>query len=160
MDPKVRKTVLRMIPYALYVATATHEGQVAAATITWLSQASFEPPLIMTALKADGFLYSLARSAGKFAVSILGTGQKDMAAAFFKGGQLEDGKLNGYPVEPGPNTQAPLLLDAPAWFEVEITDVVERGDHAVVVGRVVEVGLREPNPKPLLLSETGWAYGG
>jgi len=160
MDPNTRKTVLRMIPYALYVATAAHGGEVAAATITWLSQASFQPPLVMVALKADGYLYALARKAGRFAVNILGTGQKDMAAAFFKGARVEDHRLNGYAFEPGPTTAAPLLLEAPAWFEVEITDVVERGDHAVVVGRVVEVGLRQPQPRPLLLSETGWAYGG
>lgn len=160
MDEATRKYVLRMIPYALYVATATHEDAVAAATITWLSQASFKPPLVMTALKADGYLYTLARKAGAFALNVLGTGQKDMAAAFFRGGRVEDGKLNGYAFEPGPTTGAPLLLDAPAWIEVRITDVVERGDHAVVVGEVVEVGLRQPNAKPLLLSETGWSYGG
>ncbi len=160
MDEKIRQHVLRMIPYGLYVATARHGDEVAAATISWLSQASFQPPLVMAALKKDGYLYALVRQAGGFAVNVLGSGQKDMAAAFFRGGRLEDGKLNGYPVEPGPVTAAPLLVDAPAWFEVRVTDVVERGDHAVVVGEVVEVGLRDPEARPLLLSETGWHYGG
>ncbi len=160
MDEKVRKRVLRMIPYGLYVATALHEGQVAAGTITWLSQASFKPPLVMTALKADSYLYHQVKAAGAFAVNILGTGQKDLAAAFFRGAQVQDGKLNGYAFEPGPETGAPLLLDAPAWFEARVTDVVERGDHAVVVAEVVSVGLRNPEAQPLLLQETGWQYGG
>ncbi len=160
MDEKVRKHVLRMIPYGLYVATAIHKDQVAAGTITWLSQASFHPPLVMTALKADSYLYNQVKAAGGFAVNILGTGQKDMAAAFFRGAQVQDGKLNGYAFEVGPETGAPLLLDAPAWFEVRVMDLVERGDHAVVVAEVVSVGLRHPEAKPLLLHETGWYYGG
>lgn len=160
MDARIRKQVLRMIPYGLYVATAAHDGHIAAATITWLSQASFQPPLIMVALKADGYLYTLTKASGAFAVNVLGAGQKDLAAAFFRGGQVQDGKLNGYDFEPGPVSGAPLLLDAPSWFEVRVTDAVERGDHAVVVAEVVNVGLRQPGARPLLLSDTGWHYGG
>src|SRR2546427_13103743 len=47
MDPNVKKTTLRMIPYGLYVLTAAHaDGRVAAGTVNWVTQASFEPPLV------------------------------------------------------------------------------------------------------------------
>lgn len=160
MDPKMRKHVLRLIPYALYVATARHQDQVAAALISWVSQASFKPPLMMMALKADGYLLHVARQAGGLAINILGSGQKALAARFIHNVTWENGRLNGYAVEKAPATGALLLLDAPAWFEIRITDLVERGDHTVVVGEVVNAGLRDPQARPLLLADTGWHYGG
>src|SRR5262249_55862205 len=54
MDPNAKKTALRMIPYGLYVLTAANkEGKVAAATVNWVTQASFEPPLVVVGVKAD-----------------------------------------------------------------------------------------------------------
>ncbi len=47
MDAEMKKTALRMIPYGLYVLVAENEeGTVSAATVKWVTQASFEPPLV------------------------------------------------------------------------------------------------------------------
>ena len=53
----------------------------------------------------------------------------------------------------------PILVDAPAWVEGEVTDIVERGDHAVVIGEVSEAGVRRESPV-LALAECGVFYGG
>src|SRR5215470_15076521 len=48
MDANAKKTTLRMIPYGLYVLTAAgKDGQVGAATVNWVTQASFAPPLVV-----------------------------------------------------------------------------------------------------------------
>ena len=47
MDPQAKKVALRAINYGLYVLTAKDGDELAAASVNWLSQASFEPPLIM-----------------------------------------------------------------------------------------------------------------
>lgn len=50
MDADVKKTALRMIPYGLYVLTAENgEGRAAAATVNWVTQTSFDPPLVVNA---------------------------------------------------------------------------------------------------------------
>jgi flavin reductase (DIM6/NTAB) family NADH-FMN oxidoreductase RutF len=49
MDKKAEIHALRMIPYGLYVLSAhplNAEDGVYAATVSWLSQASFDPPRI------------------------------------------------------------------------------------------------------------------
>ncbi len=160
MDPQVRKQVLRMITYGLYVLTAKDEDDVAAGTMTWLSQASFNPPLIMVAIRGDSTVHTVVERAGRFAVSIVGEGQKDMAAAFFRPAEISDGTINGYAFEPGPETGAPLILDAPAWFEARVTDAVKRGDHTVFVAEVINAGVRNTDARPLVLRDTGWSYGG
>ena len=60
MDEDAKKTALRMIPYGLYVLTAEgKDGAVAAATINWVTQASFGPPLVVTGVKADSGAHAI-----------------------------------------------------------------------------------------------------
>jgi flavin reductase (DIM6/NTAB) family NADH-FMN oxidoreductase RutF len=160
MDPEIKKKTLRLLTYGLYVVTAAGDGEVAAGTVTWLSQASFSPPLIMVGVKVDSSLHKLVMRQRALAVNVLAAGQKEIASAFFGRTTVENGRINGYGYEPGSKTGAPLLLDLPAWFEVRVTDTVQRGDHTVVVGEVVDAGLREEDVKPLILWDTGWSYGG
>ena len=69
MDPNVKKTTLRMIPYGLYVLTAAHpDGRVAAATVNWVTQASFEPPLLAIGVKADSGAHALIKDTKAFAL--------------------------------------------------------------------------------------------
>ena len=160
MDPQIKKQTLRLLTYGLHVVTATHENNFAAGSINWLSQASFEPPLVMVAIKKDSGLHRLVEMSGAFAVNVLASNQKEVAAAFFRSTEVQDGKLNGYDFEAGPNTGAPLLLDLAAWFEARVVDVIMRGDHSVFVAEVINAGLRDPEAQPMVLRDTGWSYGG
>jgi len=160
MDPQIKKQALRLLTYGLYVVTAADGNSVAAGSVNWLSQASFEPPLVMVAIKKDSGLHALIEKSGAFAVNVLEAGQKEIALAFFRSTQVEDGKLNGYAFEPGPETGAPLLLDLPAWFQARVTDTVKRGDHTVYLAQVISAGLRDPDTEPMVLRDTGWFYGG
>ncbi|HEY8498745.1 MAG TPA: flavin reductase family protein [Limnochordales bacterium] len=160
MDPEVRKQVLRKLTYGLYVLTAAHQGELAAGTVNWLSQASFSPPLLMVGVKADSRLHALVERSGAFAVGILGAHQKDVAQAFFRPTTVEGDRINGHPWRPGPATGAPILTELPAWLEARVTDAVKRGDHTVFVAEVVEAGLPDPQARPLEMWDTGWFYGG
>jgi flavin reductase (DIM6/NTAB) family NADH-FMN oxidoreductase RutF len=160
MDPEAKKQALRLLNYGLYVVTAAEGEDVAAGSVNWLSQASFEPPLVMVGVKKESGLHALIERSGGFAVNILAAGQKEAASAFFRPTEVQGGKINGYAFESGPETGAPLLVDLPAWFEAKVTDVIKRGDHTVFVAQVVEAGLREAEPESMVLRDTGWSYGG
>ncbi len=158
MDEQAKKTALRMIPYGLYVLATKDGDKVNAAAINWVTQASFKPPLVAMGIKTDSDTFQNLKKGGAFALSILGTGQKDTAFAFFKPTEHAGDTINGHRYENAGNG-APLLVDAPAWVEGKVTDVVERGDHAVVVGEVTEAGVRRESPV-LTLAECGVFYGG
>ena len=158
MDDQAKKTALRMIPYGLYVLGTKDGDQMGAGTINWLTQASFQLPLLAMGIKTDSATFKHLKANADFALSILGTGQKDMAFAFFKPTEREGDSLNGYRFETL-ESGAPVFLDAPAWVEARVTDIVERGDHAVVVAEVFAAGVREEKPV-LTLQETGVFYGG
>src|SRR5215475_11705340 len=141
MDPNAKKTALRMIPYGLYVLTAQgKDGSIAAATVNWVTQASFAPPLLVVGVKADSGAHAVIKDAGAFALNILGKGQQAAAFAFFKPAHREGDRLNGELFRSG-STKSPLLASTPAFVECKLVDTVERGDHSIFVGEVVEAGV-------------------
>lgn len=160
MDPQQKKVALRAINYGLYILTAVKDGEYGAAGVNWLTQASFEPPLIVAAVKSDSDSHRIIKETGSFAVNVLAEDQLDVGKAFFRTTTVEGDTLNGYRFEPGPATGAPLLVDLPYWFEATVTDTVERGDHTVFVAQVVSAGVRDESRVPLLLRSTGMNYGG
>ena len=160
MEEEIKRRVLRKLPYGMYVMTASAGGRIAASTLTWLSQCSFRPPLVMIGVQAQSGIHEAVEKSGAIAVNILGEGQAKIAESFFRPVAVEGNRLGGLAFEPGPSTGAPLLTDLPAWFEARVTDTVRRGDHTVFVAEVINVGLRVEAAPPLLLSSTLWNYGG
>jgi len=159
VNENAKKILLQMIPDALYVLTSRSGGKTAASTVTWLSQASFKPPLVMTALKKDSHTFQVVQEAKAFVLNYLGEGQKDMAQKFFKHLEPEGNQLAGETFESSPTLGYPVFPTMAGFLECRVTDIVDRGDHSVVVAEVVEAGMGS-TPGPLLLSSTGWKYGG
>ncbi len=144
MDNDAKKSVLRMIPYGLYVLTADDgKGNVAAATVNWVTQTAFAPPLIVAGVKTDSHAYALIKETGKFALNMLGKDAKGLAFTFFKPAKLEDGKLSGQGFKTG-ETGAPILDAAIGAIECTVKTIVEEGDHHVVVGEVIAAHLPKP----------------
>lgn len=160
MDIEARRIALRKLTNGMYILTVSAEGTLAASTVTWLSQCSFAPPLVMAGIKKTAETHAAIQKSGAFAVHILGEGQKEIAESFFKPPAVEGDRLHGLRYEPGQATGSPILLELPAWFEARVTDAVERGDHTVFVAEVVNAGVREKDAKPLNLADTPWTYGG
>lgn len=149
MDAAKKKTALRMIPYGLYVLTAEgKDGRVTGATVNWVTQASFEPPLVAVAVKADSQAHGIIKDAGAFALNVLGKGQQSLAFAFFKPVEREGQSIGGEEFHAG-MAGAPILESTPAFVECTVVDVVERGDHSIFVGEVVDAGISsEPEGRP------------
>src|SRR5207302_8535751 len=113
MNQDAKKTALRMIPYGIYVLTADDgSGNVAAATVNWVTQTAFAPPLVIVGVKADSGTYKTVKAAQAFALNMLGKEHKNLAFTFFRPTNLTDGKLSGQPFRKG-QTGAPILIDAP-----------------------------------------------
>ncbi len=167
MDADAKKTVLRMIPYGMYVLTAqTKDGRTAAATVNWVTQASFAPPLVVVGVKADSSAHGIAKEAGAFALNVLGKGQQAIAGNFFKTAERAGNTIGGEPFRSG-STGAPILERVPAWIECRLSDRIEKGDHSIFVGEVVDVGLASkpagrPDDAILCLRDLGEKvfYGG
>jgi len=167
MDENAKKTALRMIPYGLYVMPAEDkDGRISAATVNWVTQASFKPPLVAVGVKADSQVHGIIKTARNFALNVLGKGQQGAAYAFFKPAERDGQKISGEPFRAG-STGAPVLENTPAFVECRLVTTVEEGDHSIFVGEVVDAGVtQEPEGRAdeatLLLKDLGEKtfYGG
>lgn len=159
MDLQAKKQALRGISNGAYVVGYRGEGdEVNAFLGTWLTQTSFDPPLVMAAVKVGNTSQEAIDSSGVFSVNILDSSQKDLGAKFFKparraGNRLED--VEFYTAETG----APILSDALSFFECRVVDKIERGDHWVYLGEVINAGVHREG-EPLTCAHAGWTYGG
>ena len=159
MDLQAKKTALRKIPHGVYIIGVKHGEQVNAFTGTWVTQVSFTPPLVALGIKKDSHSFEMIKQGQVFSVNLLGKDQKSVAEHFVKPASVIGEKLKGVRYRAG-KTGAPILEDAIAYFECEVRELAnDRGDHAVVIGEVVEAGVHRDEPA-LTLMDTGWHYGG
>ena len=136
MDEDAKREILRRVPYGMYLMAAAGREGPTASTLTWLSQCSFHPPLVMLGVQTSSLVHGAIEESGALAVHALAEGQREVAQRFFRPPAEEAGRLHGLRWEAGPRTGAPVFPELPAYFEARITDAVKRGDHTVFVAEV------------------------
>ena len=159
MDLQAKKTALRKIPHGVYIVGVKQGSQLNAFTATWLTQVSFTPPLVAVGIKKDSHSLAMIQQDKVFTVNLLGKEQKSVAEHFVKPAAAVGEKLQTVRHRIG-KTGAPILEEAIAYVECEVREVANQlGDHAVVIGEVIEAGVHRDEPA-LTLMDTGWHYGG
>lgn len=157
----VRNDVLRLLSNGLYVLTACLGDTIHAAAVSWVTQVSFHPPLVLVALRRNSHLAHAVRKAHRFALNILGAEQQALAQSFFTHLTVPAGvtDLAGYPFRGDP-ARCPLLTDALGWLECRLAaEPPSPGDHTLFLGEVTGAGLRRAG-QPMVLWQTPWSYGG
>ena len=157
MNEKYRKKSLQMFSYGVYILSSVNEGEYCVSTITWVSQASFEPPMISVCIKRNSASYEIVKKRGEFILHLLGDNQKELASTFFKPTIFENEKLNGQEFSLANNL--PLLKDVPAYIQCKVVEILENGDHPLFLAEVVDAKINNDS-NPLELRKTGWTYGG
>lgn len=158
MDVNAKKSALRGISYGLYIVGTKDDSGANGFAGNWLTQTSFEPPLVALAAKAGTRSQQQIAASGVFSVNILESGQKDMAVAFFRSLEPEGNTLAGYEFYTE-KTGCPIFKDALRFFECNVVEKVEKGDHFIYIGEVINAGVHREG-EPLTLKETGFHYGG
>ncbi len=157
----VRNAALRLLTNGLYVLTTCVHDTIHSATVSWVSQVSVQPTLVLVALRRNSRLAQAVREAHRFALNILGADQEALAAQFFTH-HVEPAtatRLGDAAFRPG-SGHCPLLTDALAWLECRLAaELTSPGDHTLVLGEVTTAGVRRSG-QPLVLGNTPWAYGG
>lgn len=152
IDKKAKKAVLQKIPYGAYVVgTKLPDGSDHLMFGTWLMQTSFKPPLVAFAFSEKSRTLANVRRAKAFAVSFLMDGMNEIAETVL------DGAFEKVPIARTPSG-LPVTQGGAGWIECKSVEVLDRGDHPVVLAEVVDAAAGEG--KPLPLSALGWHYGG
>src|SRR2546426_809614 len=100
MDDAAKKTVLRHFPYGLYALTVRHDGEEHGMTANWVTQASFEPPMVAVAVENTSKTIAMIRDAHHFAVNLLQQGQRELAGKLGRASTSAPHKLKGIKTKP------------------------------------------------------------
>jgi flavin reductase (DIM6/NTAB) family NADH-FMN oxidoreductase RutF len=159
MDIKAKQTTLRLLTNGIYVLTSRSGDHFGASTVTWVSQASFKPPLIMAAIRHDSNVLHCMKERGGAVLHIFDRSQRALAQKFFATTKHVDHQLNGEPYTDGRGS-APILQNLFAYLECKVVDIREEyGDHAIAILEVIDAQLRK-GVKPLVVADSPWRYGG
>ncbi len=158
MDKEIRKKILRKVPYGLYILGLRDGDKFHGMVGSWLSQCSFEPPLLMLGIKQGSYSHKMLEHNAFFAINFPAKNHKDLVQKFFKPYEVKDGKFGDVPFHLGKNG-VPVLDDAIGHLECKILQIVKGGDHDVVIAEIVESELKEDSEN-LVMKDTGWHYGG
>jgi flavin reductase (DIM6/NTAB) family NADH-FMN oxidoreductase RutF len=158
MDEAVKKQVLRLFTYGLYAVSVADSGEVNAFTANWLSQASFDPPLLMVSVENDSKSLGMILHSQRFVVNVFESGQRELAGTLGKTALKFPDKLKGLGYDLSENG-CPLLHDALAWVECRVATTAPAGDSTVIIGEVIAVGLQREGT-PLTMKEAGFRHAG
>jgi len=159
MDQAAKKTILRHFPYGLYAVTVATDGDEHGMTANWVTQAAFEPPMIVVAIENTSKTIGMIRDSHHFAVNLLLAGQRDLAGKLGRSSEQAPTKLKGIKTKPAPVSGVPVLADCLGWVECRLVTTLPAGDHTLALGEVVAAGV-ENEGEPLTLAEAGFKYSG
>ncbi|WP_225803492.1 flavin reductase family protein [Streptomyces sp. NK15101] len=117
-------------------------GEDVGMTATAFISVSLDPPLVLVSLRNGSRMDDLLADVPVWAVSILAEDQRHVAGRFAMKNRVSDRLLFAdLPYARGEESGAPLLDGALAVLECRTENRVLAGDHTLVVGRVLSVGL-------------------
>src|SRR5258708_24676552 len=118
MDPTIKKQALRLFTYGLYVVMCADGEEVNGFTANWLTQASFDPPLLAVSVENDSKSLPMIIDSGKFTVNVLRSGQRELAGTLGKSALKHPHKLDGIAYNMVDGNL--VLHDALGWVTCEV----------------------------------------
>lgn len=112
------------------VITAMNDGDVHGMTANAVTSVSLDPLLVLVCIDRRAHLHTILHRTDRFAINILSSAQEDLSRHF--------AHQPGPPVEPVFATLdgVPILPDTLGTVVCSVSQVLDGGDHVIVIGRV------------------------
>lgn len=122
------------------------EGGRLGVPVSWISQATFNPPGITVALAKNQPVSSQLLNGARFVVNVLGSNvEKEISAHFARSFAPAEDRLSGLPdLSVSELSGCTLLGQASAYLECTVMQRVEAGDHFVLYATVQEGKVQDP----------------
>ncbi|MBA2518036.1 MAG: flavin reductase family protein [Chloroflexia bacterium] len=160
MDPAAKKTVLRHIGYGMYAITAAHGGERGVFTANWLSQVSFEPPLVVVSVELDSATLPLIRASGMFAICPFADDQRQLAADLGRPKARAGDKYAAFDLATIETEQGvPVLADTLGFVICQTRAELPAGDSVVVLAEVIGAAVLNEG-EPLTMRAAGFRHAG
>ncbi|MFD0312422.1 flavin reductase family protein [Streptomyces sp. NPDC127119] len=123
-------------------------------TASAVSSLSLTPPLFLVCLDRNSRSHDTLTGAEDFAVHLLGPGEEHLVKRFMRPAEH---RFDGVPLA-ADSHRAPVIRDASLTLHCVRHDVLEGGDHTILVGRVTAVRGEPTHSGGLLWHRRGFAH--
>ena len=124
------------------VTALSEDGQPIGFTANSFTSVSMDPPLLLVCLAKTSSNIGNFTHAKRFAVNILGETQKDISNRFASRSADRYADTVWHPGIDG----TPLIDGAVAWFDCASDNVVDAGDHVILIGQITDFGQTDHRP--------------
>ncbi len=118
------------------------DGRAVGMTVNSFTSVSLEPPLVLWCINQSIIPTAAFNAASHFAVHVLHRGQESLSNHFAVD---RDDKFDGIEHSNGV-ADLPILTDFLSVYQCKVINRVEAGDHAIVVGELVDYEIRDREP--------------
>ena len=122
------------------VITARHDGQDVGMTCNSFSSVSLNPRLVLWSIRKEASSFAAFTGAGGFMVNVLAQTQQATALQFARGSMAE--RFAGVAAT-REASQRLRLSGTVAWFDCDLHQLVDAGDHVIVLGAVRDFGWQD-----------------
>lgn len=158
---RLRRRLLWRMPSGLYLLGSSFGGRRNLMTHNWAVQVSIDPKLLAVAIRHGSLTQELVLSSQAFSLNFVRRADRALVRAFTNPAveDVENGALSGVEVATG-LTGAPIVKGAPAWFECQVRQHYDVGDHGLFVGEIVNCSAPDEGADLLRMEDTRLNYGG
>jgi flavin reductase (DIM6/NTAB) family NADH-FMN oxidoreductase RutF len=136
VSPKHFTNAMRALVGNCSVITVGEGGDRSGLIVTSAMSLSAEPPLLLACINRTSSSWPLLKQYGHFGWSSLGAQHQQIAERFAGFGGVKGADRYTGAQWTTAHTGAFLLEDAPATFDCEVEEMIDRGTHSIVIGRV------------------------
>jgi flavin reductase (DIM6/NTAB) family NADH-FMN oxidoreductase RutF len=144
------------IPSGCSILTVDHDGSSTGVLVSWVQQASFDPPNLTVCLKRGRPAFELIEASGRFLLNVIGEDATPLFKHFGRGFTLEDEAFSGLAVRETP--YGPLIESSIAHLGCKVMNMISVGDHELVVGEIGAAGIVEGAKPYVHLRKNGLSY--
>lgn len=145
---------LGRVASGLYVVTTGTGDQKQGMLASWVMQASFEPPTVTIAVQHDREILKHFETTQKCVINVLSDGNSNLMGRFAK---YRPDQFEGLDCQETPYGM--ILQDTVAYLSCEIQEKWNGGDHYLLLCRVVEGDMLNPDLQPWThLRKNGFVY--
>jgi flavin reductase (DIM6/NTAB) family NADH-FMN oxidoreductase RutF len=154
IDPNRFREVLGSYPTGVAVVTAMDaQGAPIGMVVGTFTSVSLEPPLVAFLPMKSSRTFDLMRKSPSFCINVLAADQEPICRKLAAPGE---NKFASIPWHASPAGN-PVIDGVVSWIDCTYDNIIEAGDHYIVLGAVLDMNL-ERNTTPLLFFQRG--YGG
>lgn len=124
------------------ITTKTEEGVPIGLTVNSFASVSLDPLLVLWSIDHSASSLEVFKQAKKFAVNILSSNQTEQCQLFASKEKNRFDHCSWH----SSNHDLPILEDSLATLQCEVYQLVEAGDHTIVIGKVIEIDKHEKEP--------------